>query len=242
MHAMELYPVKLLVMGIIKQHLNPISGLGSLNLILRPRALRNKSGACSNASEVFPASIRARRVQANLFDGYWEDIGTIAAFYETNLLLAESDPPFSLMHPDGPIYTRPRFLPPTRIDGATIIGSLVADGCRIEQGTVIDQSLVGLRCVIATDVTIRKSVLMGADYLPWDAAAPSPSDGHPPLGIGDRTVIEGAIVDKNCRIGNDVTIRLPDDFPPDGERGPVVVRDGVVVVPRGAIIPDGWSF
>ena len=192
--------------------------------------------------EVFPASIRARRVQAHLFDGYWEDIGTIGAFYETNLLLAESDPPFSLMHPDGPIYTRPRFLPPTRIDGATIIGSLVADGCRIEQGTVIDQSLVGLRCVIATDVTIRKSVLMGADYLPWDAAAPSPSDGHPPVGIGDRTVIEGAIVDKNCRIGKDVTIRVSEAPLPDGERGPVVVRDGVVVVPRGAIIPDGWSF
>ncbi|REJ83271.1 MAG: glucose-1-phosphate adenylyltransferase [Planctomycetota bacterium] len=193
--------------------------------------------------EVFPAALREQWVKVHLFDGYWEDIGTIRAFYESNLLLAESDPQFTLVHPDGPIYTRPRFLPPTRIDGATIIGSLVADGCRIEQGTVIDQSLVGLRCVIATDVTIRKSVLMGADFMPSDPAAPSTDDGNPPLGIGDRTVIEGAIVDKNCRIGKDVTIRATGDSSlPDCERGPVIVRDGVIVVPRGAIVPDGWTF
>jgi glucose-1-phosphate adenylyltransferase len=192
--------------------------------------------------EVFPAAIRARHVQVHLFDDYWEDIGTIRAFYETNLLLAAADPPFSIDHPDGPIYTRPRFLPPTRIDGATIIGSLVADGCRIEQGTVIDQSLVGLRCVIGKDATIRGSFLMGADYYPWDAEARSRPAGQPPVGIGDRTVIEGAIVDKNCCIGKGATIRLPKGFPADGDRGPVVVRDGVIVVPRGAVVPDGWTF
>lgn len=188
--------------------------------------------------EVFPASIRARRVQVHLFDGYWEDIGTIRAFYEANLLMAAPDPPFTLMEGDSPIYTHPRYLPPTRIDGATIIGSLVADGCRIEKGTVIDQSLVGLRTVIGTDVTINKSVLLGADYYPWDEMA---SDGVP-LGIGENSVIEGAIVDKNCCIGKNVVVKLPPGFPENGECGPVVVRDGVIVIPRSAVLPDGWTF
>jgi len=193
--------------------------------------------------EVFPAAIRARKVQVHLFDGYWEDIGTIRAFYETNLLLTEPNPPFSIDHPDAPIYTHPRFLPPTRVDGATIIASLVADGCRIEHGTVIDQSLIGLRCIIGPDVTIRRTYMMGNDFFPWDSQAVSQNGADvPQLGVGERTFIEGAIVDKNCRIGSDVTIKLPPDFPPDGERGPVLVRDGVICVPRNAVIPNGWTF
>ncbi|MBL8850563.1 MAG: glucose-1-phosphate adenylyltransferase [Planctomycetaceae bacterium] len=192
--------------------------------------------------EVFPAAIRARKVQVHLFDGYWEDIGTIRAFYETNLMLTEPNPPFSIDHADAPIYTHPRFLPPTRVDGATIIGSLVADGCRIEHGTVIDQSLIGPRCIIGPDVTIRRTYMMGNDYYPWDAQGTKNSGDGPPLGIGERTFIEGAIVDKNCRIGSDVTIKLPPGFPPDGERGPVLVRDGVICVPRNAVIPNGWTF
>jgi glucose-1-phosphate adenylyltransferase len=193
--------------------------------------------------EVFPAAIRARNVHVHLFDGFWEDIGTIRAFYETNLLLTEPAPPFSIEHAEGPIYTHPRFLPPTRVDGATIIASLVADGCRIEHGTVIDQSLVGLRCIIGPDVTIRRTYMMGNDYFPWDPQAAVKGGEHvPPVGVGERTFIEGAIVDKNCRIGRDVTIKLPPGFPPDGERGPVLVRDGVICVPKEAVIPDGWTF
>lgn len=192
--------------------------------------------------EVFPAAIRARKVQVHLFDGYWEDIGTIRAFYETNLMLTEPKPAFSIDDAEAPIYTHPRFLPPTRVDGATIIGSLVADGCRIEHGTVIDQSLIGLRCVIGPDVTIRRTYMMGNDYYPWDPQAVSNNGNGPALGIGERTFIEGAIVDKNCRIGSDVTIKLPPGFPVDGEHGPVLVRDGVICVPRDAVIPDGWTF
>jgi glucose-1-phosphate adenylyltransferase len=192
--------------------------------------------------EVFPAAIRARRVQVHLFDDYWEDIGTIGAFYEANLALADPEPPFPLDVAEAPIYTRPRFLPPTRIDGATIMGSLVADGCRIEHGTVIDRSLVGLRCIIGPDVTIRGAVLMGADYYTSDARAPKPGPKQPPVGIGSGTVIEGAIVDKNCCIGERVTVRLPKAFPRDGERPPLVVRDGVIVVPKGTTLPDGWTF
>lgn len=193
--------------------------------------------------EVFPAAIRTGNVQVHLFDGFWEDIGTIRAFFETNILLTEPNPPFTFEHSAGRIYTRPRYLPPTRVDGATIIASLVADGCRIENGTVIDQSLIGLRTIVGSDVTIRRTYVMGADYFPWDPQAEAENqDGVPPLGIGERTFIEGAIVDKNCRIGRDVTIKLPPDYPPDGERGPILVRDGVICVPKDAVIPDGWKF
>ncbi|MBX3442668.1 MAG: glucose-1-phosphate adenylyltransferase [Planctomyces sp.] len=183
--------------------------------------------------EVFPAAIRARKVQLHLFDGYWEDIGTIDSFFEANLALAAPEPPFRLDLPDAPIYTHARYLPPTRIDGASIIASLVADGCRIEQGAVVKNSLIGLRCFIGSDATIQDSVLMGAD---------SHEIGPGGAGIGKGAVIERAIVDKNCRIGDRVTLRMPKGFPENGERGPVMVRDGVIVVPKGTVLPDGWTF
>ncbi len=190
--------------------------------------------------EVFPAAIRSRHVQAHPFDGYWEDIGTIRAFFECNLALADRDPPFRFDDEDSPIFTRPRFLPPTRIDGATVLGSLVADGCSIDHGTVIENSLIGLRCHIGRDVTIRNCVIMGADYFESD-------DHHqmnarlqrPPMGIGDGSVIEHAIVDKNSRIGAGVTIRASQQL--EAECHPIVVHDGINIVPRGAILPDGWS-
>jgi glucose-1-phosphate adenylyltransferase len=191
--------------------------------------------------EVFPAAIRARKVQLHLFDGYWEDIGTIESFYEANLALAAPDPPFRLDLPEAPIYTHARYLPPTRIDGASILGSLVADGCRIENGAVVKGSLIGLRCQIGSDATIQESVLMGAD--PHEAGPCAGRHGVPPaVGIGKGAVIERAIVDKNCRIGDRVTLRIPKGFPRDGDKGPVMVRDGVIVVPKGTTLPDGWTF
>jgi glucose-1-phosphate adenylyltransferase len=190
--------------------------------------------------EVFPAAIRARKVQLHLFDGYWEDIGTIRSFFEANLALAATEPPFRLDGTEAPIYTHARFLPPTRIDGASIIGSLVADGCRIEQGAVVKNSLIGLRCYIGPDATIQESVLMGADE--YDASHAARQGDQPALGIGKGAVIERAIVDKNCRIGDRVTLRLPKGFPENGERGPVLVRDGIICVPKGTSLPDGWTF
>lgn len=185
--------------------------------------------------EVFPMSIRTRHVQTHLFDGYWEDIGTIRAFYESNLELAKPTAPFRLLDSTAPIYTRPRFLPPTRMDGATIQGSLLADGCTIGFGARIENSSVGLRCVIGSDVTIKDSILMGADY--YDCEPDSPN----PVGIGDGTLIEGAIVDKNCRIGRNVRISAKEPLP-DGTSGDITVCDGIVVVRRGAELPDGWTL
>ena len=115
----------------------------------------NKTNYSDFGKEVFPAAIRSRKVQIHLFDDYWEDIGTIKAFYEANLSLTKPNPPFDLFSADNPVYTRPRFLPPTVIDGATINASLVADGCRIGKGSIIENSVIGLRCVIGEGVTIK---------------------------------------------------------------------------------------
>ena len=193
--------------------------------------------------EVFPASIRSRHVQVHLFDGYWADIGTIKSFFEANLELATSDPPFELASADLPIYSRARFLPPSRLDGASIRGSLIADGCTIEEGAVVENSVIGLRCLIGRDVRIRNSILMGNDfYEASEEIAADRSNGRPTLGVGPGTQIEGAIVDKNCRIGRNVRIvnRRGVDSTEETPHG--MIRDGIVVVPKDATLPDGWTL
>jgi glucose-1-phosphate adenylyltransferase len=192
--------------------------------------------------EVFPASIRSKRVQTHLFDGYWEDIGTIKAFYECNLALAKPEPPFDMNTPGLPIFTRPRYLPPSRIEGATIKLSLVSDGCVISSDVVIEECLIGLRSVIGRNVSIRRSVMMGADFYQNDEQARTVDPSAPPIGIGEGSIVEGAIIDKNCRIGKNVVVRSPSPNPPDGRCGPVVVRDGVIVIPKNTILPDGWKM
>ncbi len=191
--------------------------------------------------EVFPASIRSRHVQLHVFDGYWEDIGTIRSFYDANLRLAKARPPFDLASATSPIYTRARFLPPTRADSVTISESLVADGCVIGPGTRIESCVIGLRCNIGRDVTIRNSVLMGADYYETPAQLAANRDaGCPPIGFGDGTVIEGAIVDKNCHIGAGVQV-VGDPQQRDriaGENWEML--DGIMVVPKHAVLRDGW--
>src|SRR6516225_7604865 len=114
--------------------------------------------------EIFPAAIRTQHVQAFLYDGYWEDIGTIRAFYEANLQLASPNPPFGLICPDSPIYSRLRFLPPSKFGKVSINNGIIADGCRIGDGTTIENSIIGVRSQIGKNVTIRNSILMGADF------------------------------------------------------------------------------
>ncbi|MGD9647775.1 MAG: glucose-1-phosphate adenylyltransferase [Pirellulales bacterium] len=191
--------------------------------------------------EVFPASIRARHVQAYLFDGYWEDIGTIGSFYKANLALAAPDPPFRLDLPDQQVYTRARFLPPAKIEGATIKRSLISDGCQIDSGTVIENSIIGLRCRIGRGVTIRDSILMGADEFqtPEDIEADRRA-GRPGIGIGEGSVIEGAIIDKNCRIGRNVRVLNDRRLLDSTEDSAVMVVDGVVVVQKDSVLYDGW--
>jgi glucose-1-phosphate adenylyltransferase len=178
-------------------------------------------------------------VQVHLFDGYWEDIGTIKSFYESNLDLARSDPPFELASQTQPIYSRPRFLPPTRIDGASIRQSLIADGCQIEPDATIENSVIGLRCHIGRNVTIRNSVIMGADAYELRGAG---ENARPKIGIGEGTTIEGAIVDKNSRIGRDVHIASHDGAADRDISDCCVLRDGIVVVEKDGLLPDGWRL
>ncbi len=188
--------------------------------------------------EVFPASIRSRHVQMHLFDDYWEDIGTIRAFFDANLALAGPSPPFSLVSPEAPIYTRTRFLPPSSVSNAVIRNSLVADGCRIGQGSCIENSVIGVRCVIGENVTIRNAIVMGADF--YEEAPPRGSSI--PLGIGSGTVIEQAIVDKNCRIGRNVRIVNERGWQETPDADDCVIRDGIAVVVKAAMLPDGWRL
>jgi glucose-1-phosphate adenylyltransferase len=193
--------------------------------------------------EVFPASIRARHVQVHLFDGYWEDIGTIKSFFDANLELTGSHAPFNLILPGMPIFSRPRFLPPSRIDDATVRHSLMADGSLIGEGAVIEHSIIGLRCMIGRNVVIRDSIVMGNDFydLP-DAVAKNQTNGLPPLGIGDGSVIEGAIIDKNCRIGRNVRICNEKGVLDSPETQYGMFRDGIAVIPKGTTLPDEWSM
>lgn len=190
--------------------------------------------------EVFPALIRSKKVHTYVFDGYWEDIGTIRSFFEANLSLAKPNPPFRMFEPDAPIYTNARFLPSTTIAGATVSDSLVADGCNIGRGAVIENSVIGVRCQIGENVTIRNCVIMGADYYEHEADAEG-EDNPIPLGIGRGSYIENAIIDKNCRIGENVRIFNKSDVENAAENEYCQVVDGIVVVQKGNSIPNGWK-
>jgi len=189
--------------------------------------------------EVFPLHYQERRFQAHLFDGYWEDLGTIASYHESSLALAGDNPPFDFHSPDGVIYTRMRFLPASRIQGAILEQSMVSDGCVILDGTRIERSLIGVRSRIGKNVIIRDCVLIGADRFETDAErATNLERGLPSLGIGDDCRIERAIIDKDSRIGAGVQI-LNRDRVEHFDSEQYCIRDGLVVVPRGSIIPAG---
>jgi glucose-1-phosphate adenylyltransferase len=187
--------------------------------------------------EIFPAAFRTRHVQAHLYDGYWEDIGTIKAFFDANLSLAGQNPPFDFHLPVAPIYTRPRFLPPTSVAGATIRNSLVADGCQIGKGADIENCVIGLRCQIGENVSLRDSILMGADY--YEETPPADT---PPIGIGGGSVIRGAIVDKNCRIGQNVRIFNEAAIEVSDADPGCLIRDRIPIVTKDAILPNGWAL
>jgi glucose-1-phosphate adenylyltransferase len=188
--------------------------------------------------EIFPRSLRTHRVMAHLFDGYWEDLGTVRAFHEANLALARDNPPFDFHSHEGVIYTRMRFLPASRFLGARVEQGLVSDGCVIHSGTRIERSVVGVRSRIGRDVVLRDSYIIGADRFETDAErAANRARRIPDLIVGDNTVIERAIIDKDCRVGSNVRIVNQRGLT-DAEGENYVIRDGIVVIPRGAIVPD----
>ncbi len=193
--------------------------------------------------EVFPASIRSKKVQVHLFDGYWEDIGTIRSFFEANLSMTHEEPPFVLSTNDSPTYTRARFLPSTLLSGATIKQSLIADGGEIGAGAVIENSILGLRCKIGKNAVIKNTIIMGNDfYLTDKQRREDELLGLPHMGIADNARIEGAIIDKNCRIGRNVTITNPKNIQDSAEFPFGMIRDGVICVEKEAVIPNGFNL
>jgi glucose-1-phosphate adenylyltransferase len=192
-------------------------------------------------NEVFPATIHSHHVQMHLFDGYWEDIGTIRSFYEANLNLTTEKPEFELMEPGSPIYTRARFLPPTRMSGATVSNSLISNGCKIGAGAIIENSVIGLRTVIRSNVTIRNSIVMGNDY--YDSEERAAERQSPLLEIGEGTVIEGAIIDKNVSIGKNVrVINQSQRDQTNLDHDTCVIRDGIPILIKKAVLPDDWNL
>jgi glucose-1-phosphate adenylyltransferase len=200
--------------------------------------LLRKSDYEDFGKEVFPMAIRTRKVQVHLFDGYWEDIGTIKSFYESNLDLASTKPQFQFNVPNAPIYTQARFLPPTQIINSKISRSLISDGCFIDEGCEIENCIIGLRCHIGKNVKIRNSILMGNDYSSYE----DPQPDSIPLGIGDGCHIEGAIIDKNNRISSGVTIIGRPDLDIDDEQPPLYIRDGIAVTSKSAVFESGWKM
>jgi len=185
---------------------------------------------------IIPQAIDTRRVNAYIFNGYWEDIGTIRAFYEANLDLTDLVPQYSFFEAAAPIYTHPRFLPGSKINGAALRQAIIADGCIISDAH-IERSVIGIRSTIETGATIRNSIVMGADYYETDHA--SRPKGVPAIGIGRNCVIDRAIIDKNARIADGVVI-TPEGKPSEHDGDNYFIRDGIVVVPKNAVIPAGF--
>ncbi|MDQ1255782.1 MAG: glucose-phosphate adenylyltransferase, partial [Candidatus Hydrogenedentes bacterium] len=182
---------------------------------------------------VIPNTLKTHRVFSHVFMGYWEDIGTVRSYYETHMQMVRPEPPFQFYDPSRIIYTHPRYLPGAKLENATVKNSIICEGSRIERAEISD-SVVGIRSVVHPGVTIDKAILMGADYLLGDLNVSTAI----PLGIGRGSEISRAIIDKNACIGERVVIRGSAKLP-DQEGDGWAVRDGIVIVMKNAVIPDG---
>ena len=187
---------------------------------------------------IIPAAIQSRDVYAYRFEGYWEDIGTIRAFYEANLALTTPAPPFTFYQPDAPIYTRPRYLAAAKLDGCHLKQCKIGDGSDI-QNAEIEHSVIGIRSIVGPRVKLAHTVMMGADFYetPEDKLH-NKQKGIPNIGIGLGCVIDRAIIDKNARIGENVTIQNAKNLR-EADREAYSIRDGIAVITKGAIIPSG---
>lgn len=190
--------------------------------------------------EIIPASIDRLKVHAHLFNGYWEDIGTIRSFFEANLDLASHLPRFNFFDTAAPIYTRSRYLPPSKLHKCDIDNSMVSEGC-ILNGVYARRAIIGLRSRVDNGARIENSILMGSDYFQSVAELQADAQaGRPHIGIGANTVITNAIVDKNIRIGSNVQLINRDNAEHhDDPEGRFYIREGVIIVPKNAVIPDG---
>jgi len=189
--------------------------------------------------EIIPYSITKHNVVSYQYEGYWTDIGNIHSFFEANLALTQDIPEFNLFDNDKSIFTRPRMLPPAKISGTTLEKTIIAEGCIINASRV-ENSVLGIRTRIGYGTTVVSCYIMGTDFFETlDEMNNSERNGLPKLGIGERCYIKNAIIDKNCRIGNDVRINGGPHLP-NGDHSLYTIKDGIVVVKKGAVIPNGF--
>jgi glucose-1-phosphate adenylyltransferase len=195
--------------------------------------LLTADGATDFGREVIPSALHRYRVNAHMFRGYWADVGTIASFYDANIMLTQPGSPFRFYDPQRPIYTHPRFLPAARFADCTIRNSIVAEGCYLDRCSV-ESSVVGIRTNVGTGARITRSVLLGADFFETGDNA----CGRPPIGIGRDVVLDRVIVDKNARIGDGVQLVNANGIE-EADGDGYFIRNSVVIVPKDGSIAPG---
>jgi glucose-1-phosphate adenylyltransferase len=186
--------------------------------------------------EVIPSALEQYRVNPYLFKGYWADVGTVDSFYDANIMLTRVGAPFNFYDPHRPIYTHPRFLPGSRLSDCAIRQAIIAEGCFIDR-CAIESTVVGIRTNIQQGATVRRSVLLGADYYEADNEAPARGDA-PRLGIGREVELDRVIVDKNARIGDGARL-LNASGVEEADGDGYHIRNGVIIVPKDGIIRPG---
>ncbi len=191
--------------------------------------------------EVIPALLGKSKLCSYIFEGYWEDIGTVRAFFEANLALAQPLPPFNFFDRSAPIYTHPRYLPSSKINRCNIDHVVLGDGCLVTDST-LKHCVISIRSILGENSNLEDVVMMGADYYQSDVEVQADkARGRPPIGVGRNCRIRHAIIDKNARIGDGVVLSpegKPDgDYPHD-----IVIRDGILCVCKGALIPSGFTL
>ncbi len=189
--------------------------------------------------EIIPMAIKSKKVNSYIYDGYWEDIGTIRSFYEATLDLTNPQPQFNFFDEHAPIYTHMRNLPPCKMNQATLNASLTSDGCVITD-SMITKSVIGVRSIIESGTVLKGVITMGADYYESeDDKEANRKGGIPNIGIGKHCSIERAIIDKNARIGDNCSINISGKKYEDGDHGLFYVADGIIVIRKNAVIPEG---
>ncbi len=187
---------------------------------------------------IIPAAIPNHRVFSYVFQGYWEDIGTIRSFFEANLDISSELPRFNFFDMAAPIFTRPRFLPASKINGAQINHAVISDGCILNRAH-IEHSIIGVRSIVGEGSKLHRVIMLGCDYYESQASIlENQMLGKPRIGVGQNTRIENAIIDKNARIGDNVVITAAGK-PDDVDHPLYYMRDGVVIIPKNGLVPDG---
>jgi glucose-1-phosphate adenylyltransferase len=203
--------------------------------------LEDNAKATDFGKEIIPNSIGRYKVASYQYDGYWTDIGNISSFFEANLALTDDIPPFNLYDKNQVIYTRARMLPPAKISGTTLERTIIAEASIINASR-IENSVIGIRSRIGHGTTIISSYMMGADYFETiDELARARAENRPTIGVGERCYIKNCIIDKNCRIGNDVRINGGPHLEAT-DHALYTVKDGIVVLKKNAVIPNGFQL